>query len=367
VGAIADQLLKEHHYDEFIVAHQDVVADALREAGILENDSSLFYLGRILSIDVLFAEIDSEGAFRRFVIVEDKLFRNPEARREVLGQILEYAKILREADVERLYQLLSSEHHTWLDMNEDLVARAFRDANFLLLVCGDRIQPRLVEYVKHLKNQLDPLISVDVALLSLAIFSDGARHILIPYVVALVTAEQGIAIKVVVQNNDGDRIPASVTVEDERTSGGRRREKIEVEGLLEAIRKASNGKAVNVAQTLFEYSQELGAEVTPKEASASVRVKDPNSGRSSTLFVVTKKATFYIAFLERWTLNAGIDPEVARNYERRLSDIFGKNSVLKPGDKGGARAIPLTDVGKRLEAVLKEIRSAVKALRHEDT
>src|SRR2546428_13782402 len=75
VGAIAGELLREHHYDDFIVAYQDVVADALREAGILENYSSLFYLGKILSIDALFAEVDREGAFLRFVIVEDKLFR----------------------------------------------------------------------------------------------------------------------------------------------------------------------------------------------------------------------------------------------------------------------------------------------------
>ena len=124
VGAIAGELLAERHYDEFIVTFRDVIADALREAGILGDASSLLYLGKILSIDALFAEVDDQGqTFRRFVIVEDKLFRNPEARREVLGQILEYAKVLRETDVDRLAELLSEELRTWLDANEDLISK----------------------------------------------------------------------------------------------------------------------------------------------------------------------------------------------------------------------------------------------------
>src|SRR5438128_7871891 len=50
------------------------------------------YLGsQISGIDVLFAEVDASGAFRRFVLVEDKLLRNPEAKRTVLAQILDYA------------------------------------------------------------------------------------------------------------------------------------------------------------------------------------------------------------------------------------------------------------------------------------
>jgi hypothetical protein len=366
VGAIAGQILREQDYDKFIVTHKDVVSDALREAGILNEASSLFYLGKILSIDALFAEIDSEEqTFRRFVIVEDKLFRNPEARREVLGQILEYAKALRETDVERLSELLSNEHRAWLDANDDLITQAFHNANFLLLVCGDRIQPRLIEYVKHLKKQLDPLIAADVALLSLAIFSDGAQHILIPYVVALITAEQGIAIKVIVQNIEGDNLSASIALQEEHSLQKRRGEKIEIEALTEAIRKTGGTKAVEVAQTLFNYAQELGAEVKPGEASASVRLKDPNSGKYSTLFVVTRNATFYIGFLKRWTLNAGVDPEIARIYERRLTDILGRSPVMIA--TGGASAIPLTELGKHLEPVLNEIRLATKALRHEDT
>src|SRR3990172_12671525 len=252
-GAIAGRVLSEGDYDKLIVTHRNSIADALRQADIIDEGSALLHLGKILSIDALFAEVEQESEiFRRFVIVEDKLFRNPEARREVLGQILDYAKALRETDLDGLSGLLpDNKHRVWLDANDDLVRQALHDANFLLLICGDRIQPRLIEYVKYLKGQLDPLISVDVALMALAIFSNGTHHIFIPHVVALITAEQGITIKVEVQNAEGDYLPAKVSIEEETSSKKSRRDKMEMEALIKEIQKAGDESAA-VAQTLFD-------------------------------------------------------------------------------------------------------------------
>jgi hypothetical protein len=364
-GAIAGRVLSEGDYDKLIVTHRDSVSDALREADIIDENSTLLYLGKILSIDALFAEVEQGSeTFRRFVIVEDKLFRNPEARREVLGQVLDYAKALRETDLERLSGSLLDEHRTWLDANDDLVKQALRDANFLLLICGDRIQPRLIEYVKHLKEQLDPLISADIALMSLAIFSNGIHHIFIPYVVALITAEQGTTIRVVVQNAEGDQLPTKVSVEEGTSSKKSRRDRIEMEALMKEIRKTGGDQSLAVAQTLIDYARKLGAEIKPGEASVSVRVKDPNTGSRSTVFVVTKNATFYVGWLDRWTANAGVSQEVAENYKQRLKQILGQDPTMIA--IGGSSAPPLAEVGKHLEPILAEIATAIRALRHID-
>lgn len=373
MGAIAGRTLKESDYDRLLVAHRDVVADALREAGIIERTSVFRYLGKILSIDVLFAEVDQETeSFRRLVLIEDKLFRNPEARREVLGQILDYARVLKEEiDFSRLCELLSDEHRSWLDANDDLIEEALRDGDFLLLVCGDRIQPRVVEYVKHLRERLDPLISLDVALMSIAIFSNGTQHVLVPYVVASITAERGITIKVVVQTSSGEMLPASVRVDerDDVDTGPayKKRIRMEIEDLLEAIRNTAGDSAVSVAQSLFDYATELGAEVIPMGASASVRVSDPKTNRRSTLFVVTKNGTFFLGWLDRWTRNSGVAPEVADTYLSRLTDILGQ-SPLGAGTGGrNVGKVSLTDLVPCMEAVLSEIRVAIKALRHDET
>lgn len=359
MGAIAGHVLSEHDYDKLIVTHKDTVADALREAGVIARGSSLFHLRTKLAIDVLFAEVEEgNGTFRRFVIVEDKLFRNPEARREVLGQLLDYAKVLRGTDFERFSELLPDDCRAWLDANDYLVSRALRDADFLLLVCGDRIQPRLIDYVKHLKEQLDPLISADVALMSIAIFSDGSQHVLIPYVVALVTAEKGITIKVVVQGAAGKTQVSML----EESPDDKRRQRIEVEALLNAILKVGGEEAVSVAKKLFAYAQELGAEIRPAGASVSVRVRAPATDRRCTLFVVTRKATFYIGWLDSWATYADISPEVASAYRKRLTEIFGRSPV--EAGTGGTYAIPLASVGAHLDEVLNEIRIAINALRH---
>lgn len=364
-GAIGGRTLKEHDYDNIFVKYQDLVADALREAAVIEASSELIHLGKIFSIDMLFAEVDKEDqTFRRFVIVEDKLFRNPEAHREVLSQIFEYATKLRKASKDDLYRGVSQEHHGWLDDNESLIEQALQNADFLLIICGDRIRPRLIEYVEHFKSQLGPLSSIDIALLSLAIFSNGSRHILVPYVVALVTSERDITIKVVVQDKNGEPLSATIDIQKDETKIKRRGERIEYEELIAAIRRNGGDEAVQTAKTLFEYAENLGAEVKLRGASASVRLKDQYTGKYSTLFVVTGDAKFYIGWLERWESNAGVSHEVAANYEKKLTEILGKSPRVE--STTGKAAIPLTKVGKHLEEVLDAIRVAIQALSHKE-
>lgn len=365
-GAIGGRTLKEHDYDNIFVKYQDLVADALREAAVIEASSELIHLGKIFSIDMLFAEVDKEDqTFRRFVIVEDKLFRNPEAHREVLSQIFEYATKLRKASKDDLYRGVSQEHHGWLDDNESLIEQALQNADFLLIICGDRIRPRLIEYVEHFKSQLGPLSSIDIALLSLAIFSNGSRHILVPYVVALVTSERDITIKVVVQDKNGEPLSATIDIQKDETKIKRRGERIEYEELIAAIRRNGGDEAVQTAKTLFEYAENLGAEVKLRGASASVRLKDQYTGKYSTLFVVTKNANFYICLLKRWASNAEVSPDVATRYEKRLTEILGKSPHVKSAVRETG-SIPLTKVGKHLEEVLDAIRVAIQALSHKE-
>jgi hypothetical protein len=93
-------------------------------------------------------------------------------------------------------------------------------------------------------------------------------------------------------------------------------------------------------------------------------VKSLTTGERTTVFVVTKNATFYIGWLDRWAIKAGVGQEVAVNYERRLHEILGKNPVMLA--TGGSSAPPLIDVGRHLDAVLAEIGTAIRALRSEN-
>ena len=129
--------------------------------------------------------------------------------------------------------------------------------------------------------------------------------------------------------------------------------------LLNKIRESGGEDAVKVARALFEGTRELDAEVIPCGASASVRLKDPNTGNRLTLFVVTKKATFYIYWLDRWAGNANVSMDVAETYEGSLAEVLGRSVKGDPG-------VPLADVGKHLDRVRYAIRIAVNELRHTD-
>ena len=114
-------------------------------------------------LDALYA-----NALGRLTLVEFKLWRNPQARREVIGQILDYAKELaswRYEDLQRevskclnapgnaLYERVRAVHP---DVDEtqfvDNVARHLRRGEFLLLIVGDGIREgveNIVDFVQR--------------------------------------------------------------------------------------------------------------------------------------------------------------------------------------------------------------------------
>ncbi len=142
-------------------------------------------------LDILF--VTASG---RLGLVETKLWRHPEARREVVGQILDYAATIstwqyttldnavRQRTGKSLYEVVS-EHRK--DIEEapfiDNVARSLRDGRFLLLVCGDGIR----EEVKDISDFISKNASLDFSfgLVEMPVFSLGeAEKLLLPRVLA---------------------------------------------------------------------------------------------------------------------------------------------------------------------------------------
>jgi hypothetical protein len=150
---------------------RDLIADHPEMLPILDLDPSygrLVTVTKELSIpgvgfvDVLL--IDEHG---RLVVVECKLWRNPQARREVVGQILDYARELSRFGYEDLQRqvsiatrrqgnvlyALAREAGGTLDEAEfvDRVTRDLTAGRFLLLVVGDGITEgtrRIGEYLR---------------------------------------------------------------------------------------------------------------------------------------------------------------------------------------------------------------------------
>lgn len=134
----------------------------------------------------------------KLVLVECKLWRNPEARREVVAQLFEYASLLAEwtySDLEaRLKQArgLSGENPIFVaakarfpDLDEacfvDAVNRSLAQGDFLLAIAGDGIRSDLQALRRLLASQ-GGLLS-HVAFLEIKIFKDAqGRTLLMPFV-----------------------------------------------------------------------------------------------------------------------------------------------------------------------------------------
>ena len=131
------------------------------------------------------------------VIVECKLWRNPQARREVVGQILDYARALArfsyddlQREVSRatgrsgnaLYQMVAGQAGALEEARfVDQVSRNLAAGRFLLMVVGDGITEGTQRIGEYLVAQ--PGLAFDFALVEMAQYAwadeNGAEHIVV--------------------------------------------------------------------------------------------------------------------------------------------------------------------------------------------
>lgn len=207
----------EADFDRLIASHADMIGSALTNAGLVERGCSLRVLAQqkqVANIDVLLAEVEGDE-LRRLVLVETKLFRNPESHRTALAQILEYANTLQfDVDVDEILAKVDEPTHAWLMDHRDQLQRLKSRGDFLLLVCGDRIQPRLVEMAKPMLDRRTHVLSgIELALVSLALYEAGGTKILVPNLVGAVTrGQRDLCIEVTVRTDRGAKVPATVDV-----------------------------------------------------------------------------------------------------------------------------------------------------------
>ena len=174
------------------------------------------------------------NALGRLILAEFKLWRNPQARREVIGQILDYTKELASWNYEDLqrevsralkrtgnvpYELVRARSPD-VDEKEfvDNVSRHLRRGEFLLLIIGDGIR----EGVKNIVNfvQSHSGLHFNLALVEAALYRDTANRIIVqPRVltrtelVRRVVIEGGLVEDLTVE--DGDDAGASYNHEEE--------------------------------------------------------------------------------------------------------------------------------------------------------
>ena len=173
----------------------------------------------------------------RLTLAEFKLWRNPQARREVIGQILDYAKEFASwgyEDLQRevsktmgragnvLFELIRS---AFPDADEaefvDHVTRHLRRGEFLLLIVGDGIREDVENIVEFVQRHSG--LHFNLALVEAAVYRDGAgRRIVQPRVLA----RTEIVRRIVYEDRIGPDVPPSDDTVDDEPLSERRQENL---------------------------------------------------------------------------------------------------------------------------------------------
>lgn len=134
------------------------------------------------------------------VVVETKLWRNPQARREVVGQVLDYAKDLSALTYEALertagaarkehgFRLIDLVLATGADVDEaqfiDRVTRNLKLGRFLLIIAGDGIQEGAEQLAGFVQRHVGLHFTLALVEMSIWRIPEGGRIVVLPRIIA---------------------------------------------------------------------------------------------------------------------------------------------------------------------------------------
>lgn len=195
----ADLGLVESWFRDAIFDSPSIVIDACRSAGVTDDDWYPWareFRVEVGPIDVLL--VSSQG---KVAIVETKLSTNPELRRKVLAQTLDYLAHLPEALEDSMPPLPQDSNGVPVVEVDDIRA-SMANSEALLIIASDDIDPRVAKLSQSLIS--DNLVkNWELALVDMALFrpakADRSDFLVVPSVRNVVIADRRQVIRVVVE------------------------------------------------------------------------------------------------------------------------------------------------------------------------
>ena len=314
-------------------------------------------------IDNLFVSEDGQ-----LVLVEAKLWRNPEARREVVGQIIDYARELAAwsyTDLDRAIHGRSQkpiwEHVERPGLAEhrfvDALAETLRTGRFLLLIVGDGIRSETERMVDYLASA--PQLQFTLGLVELQLHQLSEDEILVTPFVVTRTSEVTRAI-IEVAKSDGS-LDVNVTVPTEPTGSARKLSQVRfLEGL------SDHGHLPPVVQAVEDFLKRVSADgrlsLSFGSANAVVRLREP----SVSALYLEQSGQIWTWQIASFLARVGVETEIGTNYVRRLAEILGVQ--VNPNDPSrwttSASIDPLLSRATDVLACLTELADEVAAARN---
>jgi hypothetical protein len=303
------------------------------------------------------------------VVVETKLWRNPEARRKVVAQLLDYAGHIKEWDYQKIEKLFMAQHpkgslwetvapeedeSSWIDK----IDHNLKYGRMALLVVGDGIRSRAETLAEVVGSQ--PMFEFRLALLELRLYkADDDRYLIVPHTLARTKEIERATVRVAYEQQAAPpKVEVEVPMPDPKgkeTEGSR--VTLDAQAFYEDLESYSEEgkKAAPVAKELLrhiESHEELRVEWG--SGGFSVRTIDPRAEGELLSLVVVRRPNLLYAYPE-WIGN-----QIRRNWndDRMANQIADKLGQLMRGlgakttPSGKQYNIELTDIeGKEADVV----------------
>lgn len=287
-------------------------------------------------------------------LVETKLWKNPQARREVVAQIVDYAAQLsrwsydelNEAVRRRRPELKSSNplHDVvaeQLDVADettfvDTVTRNLRAGRFLLLVIGDGIHESVEQLAEVFANV--PQLGFALALVEIGLYRmhDAERPGETLFVQPSVVTRTREVVRAVVEL----RVPATaesvaITVSKEPPGELTPRSKITEGAFYEALATRTSPENARTLRAFLDEVRKLAIDINPQTSSLSLHYIEPLGGDLLSLGSIRANGEVDMYHVRNSFWLRGFDENIAVEYLKALTtNIPGATVVLSETKKG---------------------------------
>jgi hypothetical protein len=336
------------------------------------------------------------------VLVETKLWRNPQARREVLSQTLDYIKDLVLLDFEwfeaqwkihmagtphqdvSLLERLSKLAEEEIDEREfiDRVNHALARGDILAMIVGDGIQSRLQELVSHLCKDL-PHLRYALALCELPFFqlgdSDSDGMIVVPRIVSNVEPVQRAYVRVDIADNLAGKVVVTPVLVEPKLENRTVRVNLDEDALLRSV-EASVGSDIRkqFEAAYNELIDSFGLEPDFRSAALMLKIPDPEGEKNGASVIAFEKhgrvynTEFLPGRLRKWgSIAPEICQKIAKDYWATLHKIDSRFPLNGISHMSPKRFIPFGDlldkwpsIKNAIGEVAARVRTAAGASKH---
>ena len=302
----------------------------------------LISLGREISTSVGYIDNLYISPNGYLTIVETKLWKNPEAKREVVGQIIDYAKELTNWNFTKLNDGVKNSSQLYnnnskgiielindfekIEENEeykiiDNIERNLKRGRFLLLIVGDGIRESVEEMVDFLSNT--PQIQFTLGLVELQFYKNPNLEGELIAIPNLITRTREITRAIVKIENS---TTGSVTIEtdfiEEKVKPITVRTTITEDDFFEQLQQNTDYESAEFAKHILATVKEKGYFVEWRQGAFVAKILDPNgSGSKITLFVTDRKGLFYLMQSGDQLKRLGMSNDISLIYAKNTSQL----------------------------------------------